>query len=290
MRRPQEIAKEADAMGSIVQLTGAYEGIAGMHIARLRDEVAQSDRFFNRLWGIYTQLRVSKEFHFGRGDKAHDVVDKELIIIVTSEGSLSGDIDQRLIEQMLAGYAARTHDIIVIGRHGSILLSQQSIAHQLAERISEQNTDPDVQKLIAQVQRYKATSIYYQAYVSLMVQEVRQIDVSAAVQERGDRLDKGSAQNDTDKGYVSDANYIFEPSVPAVVDYMERSMLEVVLNEVILASKLAQQASRFRAMSVARTRADESQHDLTLQLSYAKRSLKDERTREIINGLQQEAA
>jgi ATP synthase F1 gamma subunit len=290
VKRPQDVAEEERAMGSIVQLTGAYEGIASIHIARLRGEVTQSNNFFRRLWSIYTQLRIGKEFHFGRDDKAHNVIDKELFIIVTSEGSLSGDIDQRLIDQMLKGYSSAAQDIIVIGRHGSTLLTQQAIMHTLAQETTGPNAEPDVEQLVQQVQSYRTTRVYYQEYVSLMVQEIRQIDLSTAVQERGDKLDEGDAATDAQDAYISDLNYIFEPSVPAVVDHMERSMLGVVLNEAILASKLAQQASRFRAMSAARIRADESHHDLKLQLSYVERSFKDERMREIINGLRQEVS
>ena len=62
-------------------------------------------------------------------------------------------------------------------------------------------------------------------------------------------------------------------------------MMQITLSEVILESKLAQYASRFRAMSVAKERADESLQDLTSQYMRAKRHIKDERLKEIINGL-----
>jgi len=70
MRRPQEIDKERIAMSSIVQLTGAFEGIAsGAHIARIKNQVQQSELFFRELWATYTALRVGKEFHSGHSVK-----------------------------------------------------------------------------------------------------------------------------------------------------------------------------------------------------------------------------
>jgi F0F1-type ATP synthase gamma subunit len=114
-----------------------------------------------------------------------------------------------------------------------------------------------------------------------MNQDVKSIALSAAVQERGESLENAGELDDL----ITDVNFIFEPSIPAVVDYMERSMLGVALSEVILESKLAQQASRFRAMSAARSRAKESEEDLRLQFNHAGRAIKDERTKEIVSSV-----
>ena len=62
-------------------------------------------------------------------------------------------------------------------------------------------------------------------------------------------------------------------------------MIGIALSEVILESKLAQYASRFRAMRVAHERADDTHFGLNWAYSRARRQLKDERLKEIINGL-----
>lgn len=279
MRRPQEIEKERIAMSSIVQLTGAFEGIASAHIARIKTQVQQSEVFFKELWATYTALRVGKEFHSGRAQKGVEI-NKDLIIIITAEGSLSGDIDQRLIEAMLEVYHKDKHDLIVVGHHGSVLLDQRKITPKQAYRLPEQGQEgEDIEKIVQEVQRYRGTTVFYQAYLSLMNQEIKQIALSAAVQERGESLEESGALDE----FITDVNFIFEPSVQAVVDYMERSMLGVALSEVMLESKLAQQASRFRAMSAARSKAKDSESDLVLQFNHADRSIKDERTKEIVS-------
>ncbi|MAU33678.1 hypothetical protein CL689_05765 [Candidatus Saccharibacteria bacterium] len=281
MRRPQEIEKERMTMSSIIQLTGAFEGIASAHIARIKTQVQRSEVFFRQLWSVYTALRVDKSFHSGHSSAGPES-DKELLIIVTAEGSLSGDIDQRLIESLLREYDKRQHDLIVVGHHGSTLLQQRRVPVIEAFRLpSVEDEAESVQKIIAHVQKYSSTKVYYQAYVSLMKQEVKQIALSAAVQERGQSLEKSGELD----AYITDVNYIFEPTIPAVVDYMEQSMLGVALSEVIMESKLAQQASRFRAMSAARSRARDSEDELRLQFNDADRAIKDERTKEIVNAM-----
>jgi F0F1-type ATP synthase gamma subunit len=111
-----------------------------------------------------------------------------------------------------------------------------------------------------------------------MTQEVKTIKLATAVAERGKTVEAATE-------VISESNYIFEPSTYAVVDHLERSMLQITLSEVILESKLAQYASRFRAMTVANDRADESLAELKTQYYRAKRHLKDERLKEIMNGL-----
>jgi F0F1-type ATP synthase gamma subunit len=129
MKQPREIAAERDGMGTIVGLTGVFEGLASMRIAQTKNQVLESQKFFDELWHIYTQLRVDSLFRFGR-DEEQSAIDKTLIIIITAEGGFSGDIDQRLIREMQKEYTPETHDIIVIGHHGAIQLSQQGISYK----------------------------------------------------------------------------------------------------------------------------------------------------------------
>ncbi len=84
---------------------------------------------------------------------------------------------------------------------------------------------------------------------------------------------------------INEATYLFEPSVFAVVNHLERSMMKIALTQVILESKLAQYASRFRAMTASHDLANESLSEHKLNYHRAKRAVKDERLKEMINGL-----
>lgn len=104
MRQLNDILRERDAMGTMVMLTSAFEGIASMRISQIKDQVLSSEQFFGELWRIYSQIRVDELFHFGRSQSVADVIEKELMILITSEGSFSGDIDQRLLNEALKNY------------------------------------------------------------------------------------------------------------------------------------------------------------------------------------------
>lgn len=276
MRQLSDIAAERNAVATVAELTGAFEGIASMHISKIKDQVLSSQAFFNDLWHIYSQIRVDQEFHFGR--RSGNQLDKELLILVTAEGSFSGDIDQRVINAAALKYDAAKQDLLVVGHHGTAQLRQLGIVPIKSFKLprEESNINPD--PLVAIVQQYKTTSVYYPTYVSLATQEVKKLAMSAAVAERG----QSAAASDE---FISEGSYIFEPSAHAVIDHLETSMIGIMLSEIILESKLAQYASRFQAMHSAKSKADESLDTLKLTYNRAHRRLKDERIKEIINGL-----
>ena len=278
MRQLAEIAAARDTAAIMVELTSAFEGIASTRIAQVKDQVIRSSHFFDDLWRIYSQLRVDKAFNFGRSRTSAKPNPKELMILITSEGSFSGDIDQKLIAEAISQYNPKINEIIVVGYHGIAQLHQLGISAVLNFKLPSSDRNIDVAPLVAQIQRYGSTVVYYQMYVSLMQQDVKTIPLGAAISARGAGVKPGEV-------VISEKNYIFEPSPRAVVEHLERAMTEITLSEVILESKLAQYASRFRANRAAHEKADESFSDLSWFYARARRQVKDERLKEIINGL-----
>lgn len=277
MRRPVEIEREQQAMTTLAGLTGVFEGIASMRISQIKNQVQQSTNFFHELWNIYSQLRVGSQFGFGRA-RDDEVIDKELYIIITAEGGFSGDIDLKLIRLMLETYNKDNNAILVIGHHGVMQLAQRGISYEKYFKLPINDRNINATPITNEVQKYKSTILFYQQYESLTSQKARKIELSRAVQDEGD-------MSVTGKENITEANYIFEPSTFAVVDHLERSMMKIAISQLILESKLAQYASRFRAMSESHRRADEAKHDLTSEFNRSKRAYKDERLKEIVNSL-----
>jgi F-type H+-transporting ATPase subunit gamma len=279
----KELGAEKETMGTMVELTSAFEGIASAHIAQIREQVLMSQQFFADLWRIYSQLRVDGLFRFGRGDKNVKPIDKELMILVTSEGSFSGDIDQRLVGEVIKVYDGSKNDVLIIGHHGAILLGQKGIPFIRSFKTPEKDLNINTLPIVAEVQKYKSTVVYYQRYNSLMSQSIESIHLSREV------LAMGSAVTSSED-IINEFTYIFEPNTYAVIGHLERSMMQISLSEVILESKLAQYASRFKAMSIAKDRAQETLDDVSLMFNRARRHEKDERLKEVLNGLRKASA
>ncbi len=285
MRQLIDIERSEKSIATLVELTGVFEGIASMRIAQIKNQVMQATDFFNDLWEIYSQLRVDNLFRFGRSQSGDDVLNKDLYILITGEGGFSGDIDQKLIKTMQQTFDSKKQDILVIGHHGAMQLSQRGISFEKYFKMPTRDRDINVSPIIKYVQRYQKTTVFYQQYVSLMVQDVRRIELSAAVAQQG----KESEQNEK-KEIITGENTIFEPSMYSVIDHLERSMLQIAMSQLILDSKLAQYASRFRAMTAAHERAEENQGEVRLEFNRTKRSIKDQRLKEIINGMRKSRA
>ncbi|MEI8338484.1 MAG: F0F1 ATP synthase subunit gamma [bacterium] len=283
MKHPNDLAKDEQSMQTLVELTSAFEGIASMRIAQIKNSVLQSTKFFDELWGIYSQLRVDSMFNFGRDSDKSKVIDKELFIIITAEGGFSGDIDQKLVQSMLEVFDKDKNDIIVIGHHGAVQLSQRGIAYKKYYKLPTKDTDINVGPIIREVRNYKKTTMFYQQYKSLMDQEVKSIELSSAVKDE-------AANKDASDDVISEVTYIFEPSSYDVASHLERSMMQIAVGQLILNSKLAQYASRFKAMTGAHQRADENRLDVHIEYNRAKRGIKDERLKEVINGIKKSKA
>ena len=279
MRRPLEIRAEETAVRSVVSLTSALETLSSMQIAKTKNKVLISNQFFDEVWNIYKQIRVDVLFNFGRAIDEKPI-DKELLILITAKAGLSGDIDQRLIRKFLERYDETKHDVLVIGKHGALKLKQSHVDYTYYFDLPDKdyvNVDP----LMDITKKYAASRIFYQSYVSLSQQDIKDVDLSEVVSSKGRVADIGSLDGDM----ITEKTYIFEPSSYQVAAYLENSILRLTISQFIYDSRLAQVASRFKAMSAARERSVESANELRTEYNRAKRNQVDTRLKESLAGL-----
>jgi len=279
MRRPLEIAAEEHSMRTIVSLTSAFESLSSMKIMQTKSKVLISNQFFNEVWTIYKQIRMDVMFNFGRSAD-ETPIDKELLILITAAGGLMGDIDQRLVRKFRQRYDPQLNDIIVIGRHGARQLDQLQIKYNLYFDMPSKDYI-NVEPLMAEIRKYRTSRVFYQNYISLSEQDIRDLDLGEVVSHMGKIADLDTL--DSEK--ITEKTYIFEPSPYAVAAHLESSILRLTLTQFIYDSRLAQLASRFRAMTAAKEKSTETANDLHTQYRRAKRALVDVRLKESLAGL-----
>ena len=280
MRRPLEIKAEEKSVRSVVSLTSALESLSSMQIAKTKNKVLISNQFFDEVWNIYKQIRVDVLFNFGRAPE-ETPIDKELLILITAKGGLSGDIDQRLIRKVVEHYDETKNDVLVIGHHGALKLKQAHIDSTYYFDLPEKdsiNVDP----LMDIIRKYAKSRIYYQNYISLSQQEIKDVDLSEVVSSKGRVADLDAINADE---VVSEKTYIFEPSSYQVAAYLENSILRLTISQFIYDSRLAQVASRFKAMSAAKERSIDNANTLHTEYNRSKRNQVDTRLKESLAGL-----
>ena len=279
MRRPLEIKAEEASVRSVVSLTSALESLSSMQIAKTKNKVLISNQFFDEVWNIYKQIRVDVLFNFGRAPEEKPI-EKELLILITAKAGLSGDIDQRLIRKFLERYDETKHDVLVIGYHGALKLKQAHVDYTYYFDLPE-NDYINVDPLMDITRKYARSRIFYQNYVSLSQQTIEDVDLSEVVSSKGRVADLDTVGDDV----VSEKTYIFEPSSYAVAAYLENSILRLTISQFIYDSRLAQVASRFKAMSAAKERSIENANELHVEYNRAKRNQVDTRLKESLAGL-----
>ncbi len=255
------------------EVTEAFETIASIQLRQIKDRVIASREFFHELWGMYSQLRVAKNDQF-KTITQNAPIDREVLVLISSDSSLTGGIDQRLVEQVLNDTKPGQADFVVIGRHGAQLLKAYGKTPAQVYPLPDITKKIDVVPIIKYISRYRRSTVYYQSFVSLTTQRIGHFELLFAVQRLSELEQKRSKQE-----LIYSSDYIFEPSFEQTVTYMESMMLSTALTEVILESRLAQLASRFSAMNHARLEADNQVKTLSQIISRTKRLKQDETAR-----------
>ncbi len=274
MRRATTIQQELHQIHTVADLAEVFESIASIRISKIRNRVVASKAFFAELWQTYSGLRIDPKQRLARAEQA---TKQNVFVVVTSEGSLSGETDEQIVTAMIEAYGKlkESPDVIVIGSHGQAQLRQRTIPITRAFSMPTSDENVSVSDIIEVLLHYEHITVFYQTYESLRVQKVAQIGLIAAVKDLGEDVN-------ADTELVSSRDYIFEPGVEEIADYLESVMMGVALIQIIMESKLAQYASRFNAMNAAKHRAGDLETDYSLQYHRAKRAEGDERLKEII--------
>jgi F-type H+-transporting ATPase subunit gamma len=275
MRRASAIEKETRDITTVKDLTGVFESLASTQVAKVKNKVELSKSFFELLWKRYSSIRVDPKTRITNRELGDENA-RNVFVVISAEAGLSGDIDQRLVGTMQRDYDPATTDIIVLGSHGASQLSQRGIPYVRFFKVPESDEYIDVTPVIEAIKPYAKIVVYYEEYVSLGVQNIKSIDLISSVRDMSENADED---------VMTAEDTIFEPSLDDIAEEMEMTMMRLALSQTILESSLAQAASRFNAMAVAKKRANELIGDFMMELNREKRSESDRRLREVLISL-----
>jgi len=273
MRRASAIEKDAGEINTVQDLTGVFESLASTQVAKVKSKVELSKEFFQLLWARYSSIRVDPHTRITNRELGEKGPKEQVFVVISAEAGLSGDIDQRLVEVVKQKYDEKNTDIIVLGSHGATQLTQQGIPYVRFFQVPESDHYIDVTPVIEAVFPYSRIVVYYEEYVSLGIQNIKSIDLISSMRDMSEEASEDA---------MTAEDTIFEPSLDEIADEMEMTMMTMALSQTILESSLAQSASRFNAMAVAKKRAGELLDEFTLEFHRAKRSESDRRLREVL--------
>lgn len=265
MNKPAEIYQHYKDTATIEEVARVFENIASIEVRQIKDRVIASRDFFHALWSMYAQLRIDSD-KSGGDTSPTTSIQKTAVVLISSDETLGGTIDERLVDETLSATDPDKADYFVIGRRGARLLRSQGIEPTAIFPLPDITKPVNVIPIIARTKEYKNTVVYFEQFVSVEVQQIQVFELISGIA----KLSAMEGNRD-DSTLIFSSDYIFEPSLDEVVDYLESMMRATALTELILESRLAQLASRFNAMNRASANAKTLKHELFLLYRRRKR-------------------
>jgi ATP synthase F1 gamma subunit len=272
MRRSINVRTDLEAVSTIEDLTEVFESIASLHISKIRDRVVASKDFFAELWQTYSGLRVNPKQQLKRAHAKKESV----FVAVASQSKLSGQINEQVIAELIKGLSQKPGtEVILIGLKNTEALQKANAKVVGSFPLPQGDFNFNINEILATLNNYDKISVFYQTYESLKVQKIAHIDLVSTV--------RSLSENVSEEGETFSAQeYIFEPNLKEIADYMESIMLGVALIQIIMESKLSQYAARFNSMSAAKKRASELIGQFESEFYRSKRGEADERLKEML--------
>lgn len=273
MSKSREMYRQYTDLATIEDVTKVFESITSIQIRQIRDRVVASRDFFHELWSMYIQLRVDANSPVASLLPAR-TLNRTAVILISSEETLSGSIDEDLVDEVLGSVNEQTTDFYVIGKKGAKLLRNKGVVPTRVYPLPDITKPVNVVPIISATQDYQTCVVYFEQFINLTTQQVQVFELVGGIAQ----LSEAEAKK-TDSTLIFASDYIFEPSLEEVVTYLESMMRATALTELILESRLAQLASRFRAMSSASTAAGELKSDVLKNYRRQQRQSRDAATR-----------
>lgn len=273
----KRLSQDLRIITTVNDLTEVFQNISSIKIRSMRQQVLFAKLFFNELWAIYQQVRVDSRVSL------RDVATKRkhLRIVFCSSSQMPSSVDQELIDDLLSDYDPVEHDIVVIGSHGVRLLENRNVQPTYSYEIPDITKSFTVDPLLHLVKDYLATTAFYNAYKSLTIQPATRFTFLVEVQPLSAEEQSLMAAGATD--VITPANYIFEPSLDVTTVALEQIMLTTTVTQLLQESILSQVSYRFTTMTLAHERVDRQRKKTQLSFLSARRSERDEITRQIMN-------
>jgi ATP synthase F1 gamma subunit len=248
------IKRELQTLEELGNLLGAYEEIASIRMRKVKNSVLQTRDFLEGLTKVFYQVKYSykKELQDLKGEKSFKSVrktnKKSVAVFLSANTGLYGDIISRTFDSFLDQIKKTKTDIVVVGRRGRVLFEEIEKNLELEGRevqffdMSDSGSDPDnIKKLLAYLVNYERIVVFHGKFKDILVQEPAAVSISGDVFES----DEESNQD------VTDAKYLFEPSMFGVMSYFEREILSSIFEQAVHESNLSKYSSRMISLDSA---------------------------------------
>ncbi len=272
MRRISQIKDDLEFYTHFEGLIDTWKTVALMEFRALEKKTQSFEQFGSVVEGFFRMLgacRFNHPFVVPPPDSPVGVV------VVTSDGGLSGGLDRKLVIGALSLCKSKEDQVIVVGRQGEGYMSGTGRRHVSFPGVQDDKRYP----LAAQVLKHVAgevlsgnigsVKVVYAKPLSIIVQKVVMIDLLPCTGE----LDVKDAPVLT--------NVIFESSPDDLVEYLAYLWVGQKLFEIFGLARLAEVAARFMHAEDSLQKVKEINKKFGIEFFRARHEMVDKQMREI---------
>jgi F-type H+-transporting ATPase subunit gamma len=245
-----ELAKQHSELTTLKVLVKVYGEIAAHRMNQVREEVLFSRRFLEELESVFeevrrsyvAQLKVLAKYKKIKGEKvtllAHN--GKTVAVFLSANTKLYGDLVQRTFEMFVEDVEYAGAEATVVGNVG-LEMFKSRMGDKPVSFFAFPDNGVDRQQLAELVKhlvKYEAIHVYYGKFTNVITQEPMMYPISAEIPLE-------------DKQNAKPIDYLFEPSLEAILMYFETEIFGTLLEQTVRESQLAKYAARLTAMDRA---------------------------------------
>jgi F-type H+-transporting ATPase subunit gamma len=291
MANLKEIRLHIASVKSMQQITSAMKMVSAAKLRKAQDAIIHFRPFAAKLYEILASISSNIDGSVINKYSDHKEVKKILIIAITSNRGLCGGFNSNVTRKVLEllnekfsdYYQDDAVDIMVIGKKAVDTFKAKNI------RIAKSYTDIYDNLTFANVSEisqsvmdaytsgtYDKVMLIYNRFKNAVVQELMVEQFLPVL------ITDIKQPSDNEK--LPNSNYIFEPSMQAVVDNVIPRSLKVHFYRMLLDSVAAEHGARMTAMHKASDNASELARDLKLEYNKARQASITNEILEIVSG------
>lgn len=267
----KEIRDRIHSVGSIITITSAMKMVSASKMKKTRDAISQLDHYIINLMKIWSIVYINSVPFFQTGEKK-----PILVIIIGSNRGLCGGFNITIFRQILNNYSKYSSHLITIGKKVKDLLINRFHVYNdhssLLERIYYNNISRVCDMFIYDFLKGNFHSIHL-----IYNRFKKNSSVQELISEKILPIRMASINR-------KESHYLFEPSKIYIIYDIITKNIKTHLSKAILASYVAEQGSRMKAMHQSTDNASKLKNSLLLIYNKARQTAITKEILEIMSG------
>ena len=291
MANLKEVRERISSVKNTQQITKAMKMVSAAKLRRAQQAIVQMRPYANKLTDILRNILSNLEGDVASSFGEERVIEKACVVVVTSNRGLCGGFNTNIIkattkkinENYQGQLEAGKLDIVFIGKKGYDVLKklypQANHNTDYIDLFSDLSFD-NVAKVSQifmdkfQDKSYDVIDVAYASFKNAALQEPMCVQFLP--------VEKVEAEGEMDSKH--NADYIFEPSMKELLDYLVPSILQTTFQKFLLDTHASEHGARMTAMDNATENAQELLQELKISYNKARQEAITKELSEIVGG------